>query len=332
MISSSCRIGPLRPHGLSMTLILLSLAAMQSCLPDPEIEPALAQPEWTYYTSKDGLGENFVKEIYEDKDGNLWFAHFEGGVTEFDGAEFTNHTDEDGLLSNTVNCVLHDHEETLIVGTGYGVNYRVKGSATWNSIGILEGVPVRTLIQTRDNEYWYGTEYYGILHVHDGVLDQIYDNACYDCNYIDDIIEAKDGTIWFATGGALKMYDGEEWHVYKVSEFELPHTILSSLHQDDWGNIWVASYLSKKITRYRDGNFELIDLMGFGNVTCMENGGPGELWIGVLGTGLLRYDGAIMRDIIKGPPDDGIAALLKDKTGAIWMGTFEKGVARYYPQ
>src|SRR5471030_2804482 len=55
------------------------------------------------FTTRDGLAENSVTCIYEDKAGNIWF-----GASRFDGRSFRNFTKKDGLSNNDVNAVIED--------------------------------------------------------------------------------------------------------------------------------------------------------------------------------------------------------------------------------
>ena len=42
----------------------------------------------TNYTTKDGLGSDFIWTIYKDKQGNLWFGTDGAGVYTFNGKTF----------------------------------------------------------------------------------------------------------------------------------------------------------------------------------------------------------------------------------------------------
>lgn len=53
------------------------------------------------YTTKDGLPSNQVYDIYQDKNGIIWFAS-DRGISSFNGSFFTNYTTLDGLLSDVI--------------------------------------------------------------------------------------------------------------------------------------------------------------------------------------------------------------------------------------
>jgi ligand-binding sensor domain-containing protein len=59
------------------------------------------------YTTRDGLANNRVGNIYEDKSGNIWFATG-GGASRYDGKSFRNFTTKDGLSNNDITTIIED--------------------------------------------------------------------------------------------------------------------------------------------------------------------------------------------------------------------------------
>jgi len=55
------------------------------------INYASAQHRFSYLTTEDGLVENAVNDIYQDKQGYMWFAT-QDGVSMYDGYRFTNYS------------------------------------------------------------------------------------------------------------------------------------------------------------------------------------------------------------------------------------------------
>lgn len=75
---------------------------------------------WTVYSSKDGLVNDFVQAIAAGKDGTMWFGT-KGGVSMFDGKVWKSYTEENGLNSNNVLCIIVDKTGTAWLGTDKGV-------------------------------------------------------------------------------------------------------------------------------------------------------------------------------------------------------------------
>ena len=57
------------------------------------------------YTTADGLSNNRVKRIVQDSHGFFWFCTA-GGLSRFDGYQFTNYTVDNGLPAPSVNDLL----------------------------------------------------------------------------------------------------------------------------------------------------------------------------------------------------------------------------------
>ena len=81
--------------------------------------------EFEYYTVKDGLAENSVDVVLQDKQGFVW-AGTENGLCRFDGYEFKvfehNPFDSTTLMGNSITSLFQDSKERLWVGTNPGLN------------------------------------------------------------------------------------------------------------------------------------------------------------------------------------------------------------------
>ncbi len=77
------------------------------------------------YTTKDGLKQIQVTSVIQTPDGLIW-AGTHGGLSCFDGLEFKNFTEKDGLSSNLV-YTLGYWDDTLYVQTRDGIDIITKG-------------------------------------------------------------------------------------------------------------------------------------------------------------------------------------------------------------
>lgn len=75
---------------------------------------------WTAFTTKEGLINDFVQAIAEDKEGKIWFGTKEG-ISVFNGSAWISYTEKDGLSSNNVLCIAVDNKGTVWIGTDNGV-------------------------------------------------------------------------------------------------------------------------------------------------------------------------------------------------------------------
>jgi len=70
------------------------------------------------------LGTRFVSSVAEDKNGNLWFGLYGGGIVRLplNGKEIDTIRTSDGLSNDVVYSLLFDHEGFLWAGTNKGIN------------------------------------------------------------------------------------------------------------------------------------------------------------------------------------------------------------------
>ena len=69
------------------------------------------------YTVFDGLAGMHVEDIYQDRQGFLWIATADGGVSRFDSARFDTFGLKDGLPNLTVMAIAEDADGRLLFGT-----------------------------------------------------------------------------------------------------------------------------------------------------------------------------------------------------------------------
>ena len=69
------------------------------------------------YTVFDGLAGMHVEDLYQDRQGFLWIATADGGVSRFDSAHFDNFGLKDGLPNLTVMAIAEDADGWLLFGT-----------------------------------------------------------------------------------------------------------------------------------------------------------------------------------------------------------------------
>lgn len=59
------------------------------------------------------------------------------------------------------------------------------------------------------------------------------------------ILQDKAGYIWFGTDDGLNRYDGISFTVFQPDPTDpnssLAHNIISDLHEDHWGNLWLTT-------------------------------------------------------------------------------------------
>ncbi len=157
---------------------------------------------------------------------------------------------------------------------------------------------------------------------------------------VNDILQDRQGFLWFATGDGLNRYDGYEFIVYRNDPADtdsLSHSHTTRIMEDRQGRLWIGTYngglnrfdpLTGRITRYR-AEEKRQDTLTDNGITALLEDSQGQIWVGTLQGGLSRYDPQTerfqrFRHQENDPDsllDDHVYDMLETRTGDLWVGT-----------
>jgi ligand-binding sensor domain-containing protein len=294
----------------------------------------------------------YIVEIIEDKQGNLWFGTVSDGAVRFDGKTYTYFSTKDGLCDNTVASIVQDKDGNMWFGTHNGAS-KYDGK-TFTNFGIKEGLhgPGCNFLIDKKGNIWAGTNdgvfrYNGISFSEFKLPNPVIENPSYKwvAGKIWSLMEDKKGNIWFGRDGfgACK-YDGATFTHFTKKDGLCSNNV-SGIVEDNEGNIWFASITSDfpkeikegGVSRYDGKNFtQYPELKGLINndIYTIYKDKSGNIWIAALGVGAYRYDGKKFDffnkvdkngDLIK---YFGIQSILEDSKGTLWFG-FSGGLFRF---
>lgn len=262
---------------------------------------------------KYGLSD-IVSSAIQDRNGNLWFAttDVDEGVYKYDGKNFVEFTEEDGLSNNVVWSMMEDSKGNIWFGTAIGLS-------------IYDGKEFKHLdIPTRD-------------------IENIWGDQCRPTMVIS-LLEDKEGNIWIGTcGGGAHKYDGKTFESHLVEKGRkqrdsLHRNLIKNIIEDDEGNIWMGSMTRGGLTKFDGENYshysaedEFYDDMIF----CATRDKKDNLWFGCIQTvdgGLYSYDGKSFKNYTKteGLPDNFIFALYADEKNNIWISSGGKNIVSIF--
>jgi len=238
------------------------------------------------------VGYHRFWDVLEDRRGNLWFASLDSGVYYYNGKSFQHFTAREGLANNAVMCIYED------------------------KAGII----------------WFGTEGGGVSR-YDGKSFRNFTTKEGSSNNITTIIEDKTGKLWFgAQIGNMFVYDGKTFTVLKDKDGEAFKNVWSII-EDKKGNIWFGD--NNGLWRYDGRTFTKVSQRGAygiiedkkGNIWTTGEVNP-KVWA------LSRYDAKSLYsemptviEIKSGGIMD-FMGILEANDGSIWIGS-AGGVYRY---
>ncbi len=313
-----------------------------------------------HLTVDDGLSQNWVRSILQDRYGLLWFATGGNGVCRYDGYEFKLYKNDPKnsktLTTNESNVIYEDRKGQLWVGSQQGISKydrehdyftRFPAIATKNIVGFFES----------DDKKLYTVASDGIFAIVDTVIIEIC-KSCIRSAFSSSIIKDSNGNYWIPTTDGLINIDLQKNTFKQFGHNDqdpksLSDNNLTTLFSDSKKRIWIGSnYAGLSLMKFRDGSplypyFQNFwpgngDSISRGEIKGIFDDGNGSLWVGVengglnilnlkkLGEGVCQFS-----HYLNNPYDNttisnnSIYSIYKDKQGTMWVGTYGAGVNYY---
>ncbi len=294
--------------------------------------PPFKHGTWKHYTYLEGLGNNNVRSICQDRDGFLWFGTRGGGVSRYDGEEFVNFTTDEGLAHNTVLSIYQDREGFLWFGTDNGISrYDGEKFVNFTTDEGLAADDVWSIFQDREGFLWFGTLKNGVSRYDGEEFVNFTTDEGLITDSINSIYQDREGFLWFGTLEGLSRYDGEQFVNFSTNE-GLAHNYVWSIHQDQNGLLWFGT--NGGVSQY-DGNqfVNLTTRSGLVSdlVETIHQDRDGFLWFGTWDNGISQYDG---KNIVNFTTNDGLAtnsvwSIFQDREGFFWISSLSEGLSQY---
>lgn len=150
------------------------------------------------FSVKEGLIQSTVKQIQEDKFGNLWLAT-NNGLSKFNGKDFENFSTTNGLPSNDINSLLFLNDR-LYIGTRKGLcfynGYSIETYPLFNKIS----GSIKKLLTKNDELHVLTTKGYYLLNINekDVKIDSVAIPNISSQNPTDAEFD-EDGNLWVST-------------------------------------------------------------------------------------------------------------------------------------
>ncbi len=348
--------------GAALALTLPLAPATGAAPPTPRVR-------FEHLTTRDGLSQNTVYSIVQDRQGYMWLGT-KIGLNRYDGygfRVFTHDPFEPGSLSDAfVRVVIEDRDGALWIGTNQGgLNRFDPSTETFTRFrhdpgdpGSLSHDDVRAIYQDRSGVLWVGTRGGGLNRFEAATASFVrFRSRPEDPSSLRDddvraIAEDASGRLWIGTnGGGLARLERDGAGGATFSHFQhrdddpdsLFNDRVRALVADRAGGLWIGTNdgldrfdpATETFSHFRHdpGNpHSLSD----DRVRALYQDESGRLWIGTrLGLNLFDSQTGRFTRYLREPGDteslSGEAAysIYQDRSGGMWVGTYNGGVNRF---
>jgi hypothetical protein len=164
------------------------------------------------FKSLQGLSQPLIRCMMQDREGNIWFGTYSGGVSKYDGKYFTNYTIAQGLSNDGVWSLIQDQEGNIWMGTLGGGIIKFDGISFTNyktSDGLCDN-NVYALCEDEKGNIWIGTNK-GISCFNGKSFTNYFTGPGLPDQMIHCIKKDRQGNLWFGTNEGALVFSNESF-------------------------------------------------------------------------------------------------------------------------
>ena len=273
------------------------------------------------FSRDDGLSGDFVVDIFEDRERNVWVGT-PGGLDRFRDVAVGKLSTRQGLDNDTVLSVLATSDGDVWMSTVSGLERWSDGAVQRYAIpGVGATESIGSLFKDGRGRMWVSSSL-GLFSFEPGATRP--ERADLPTRHVQAFAEDAGGTVWVSdsTSGLLAL-GGDDAEVVPWSTFGGNHA--RALFADPSGGLWLG-FVGGGVSRLENGRIQRTytsaDGLGAGDVNNIHDDRQGALWVATEG-GLSRIAGGRVDtlDVRNGLPCDAVKWSVEDLAGALWLQT-----------
>lgn len=277
----------------------------------------------THFTKKDGLCDNRIRGIQEDKSGNILINMMVGiGISKFDGQKF----------------ITLPAMESCAIDQGWHLQSDDLWFAGPQDSGTVFRYDGKSLYRLHMPKTKAGEEHIAKF------PRSKFPNMTYSPYDVYSIFKDSRGVLWIGTNLGVCRYDGQSFAWISEDELEFDQQgqafNVRSIIEDKEGKLWFSNTMHRYDAHLNAsaGQFSYKKEQGIDNGTHDDDyfmsavqDRNGELWMATLHSGVWRYDGKNMTHypVKDGAKDTTLFSIYKDNRGDLWLGTLEAGAYKF---
>lgn len=309
-----------------------------------------------------GLSDNYIKCIYKDSKGFIWFGT-NSGLNRFDGYKFEiflrNDSDSTGILDNDINVLTEDTQGNLWVGSGRGISVLSSMTYKFRTLNLVQSPPfncpdvayITAISSDPEGNVLIGT-HNGLFHfnVRNNTLKHILidEQSCLSpLNNVTAIATDHSGSFWIGTINGFIMRYNEYSGLFEKYKFfneeGQENGAITRLFIEKNNLLWVGDQKGLHRFNINEKRLDYGFQKKFGEIfknlqiTGIDQDSDNKIWVATDGKGVFIFDstGAELLNITNVPyaegslSSNGLSSLYCDKSGITWIGTSKRGVDFY---
>ncbi len=278
-----------------------------------------------------GFGSNQILSLYESRSGVLWIGTVDGGLIRLENGVATTYTERDGLPSRFIASLRGDAEGNVWIKSSRGV--AKFAGAKLAAYPTHRGKAVKEFyLQARDGSMWFrcGTDL--VRFGADGSLATL--KVRKPSVFL--VQEARDGSVWVAVRDEYRLVRYDQGVFSDVPLPPMGRRALAAGNDPEYALTMAEGadgelllYTPAGLVRIVDGRPsppQPLSLPANGGelpkVRSLLVDREGNLWVGMVGPGLLRLRPAPLTAYAKdeGLSDSSFNTVFQDREGRIWLG------------
>jgi len=345
----------------------LQIKRIGFCLPLLVLMMIMDRPVFGYHitlqfdnlTIEDGLSQNTINAIMQDRQGFIWLAT-QDGLNRYNGYNFICYKNDpqniNTLSGNYIYLLVQDPAGGMWIGTrGHGLDRFDPELETFthyrnnpNDPGSLADDFVKAILIDRQGRIWVGTENSGLdcfiptkrffkHHIHDATNQKSLSD-----NNVTTICQDSIGTIWVGTESGLNRLDAQHntfdrYYHDPDLDTSLPDNAINTIYEDRQTRLWVGT---KNGLVQLDGQGQVVknyqydpanpNSLSNNQVNTVYEDRQGRLWVGTNnGVNLFNPEMDAFEVIQEGLSNSNIGAIYEDHSGNLWFGTYTAGLYKF---
>jgi len=174
----------------------------------------IAAGRTTRWTNRDGLTNNFIRAIAQDRDRSMWIATDAGLnhlVGDLEHPRIVSYQPQDGLAYPGIRSLLEDRRGDLWIGTDRGLSHMHGGAFIQDAATAeLAQMKVFGIHEDADGGLWFGTRNNGLFRLRDGRVSHFTAEDGLASNAIYDIIEDAEAHLWMSGPNGISLLNRHE--------------------------------------------------------------------------------------------------------------------------